>query len=444
MQHLEALTQNKALPQLDILCKNLLYCRVRTGSESVAGILRDPQSWERAGRVQVNSAQGFVEQLDLVRQFKKPNKNDFIFIAMFCQTVCDPMLKEAHTRGYFDQDPDEFVRLDKMIQEAAQADLDYIERFNDRSHLKKAINPDPTLNYAGSKTAKMTFEYVQAMDVSTRHIPYLMRTDSTLAKLLVVMQGLHTRRRQESQEEYRTVNRNHRLFVEDLTGARHNVANIVIDRGSLSTVNQNLTLNPSLQAMQGARTDAQGKPDPYVYAENFLGLGIPVTNAFIEVCLAFNLFGLTEVWFNEFPDKSWTDIDWKSFDEEQDGFAGMFEPDYGDRIHLTRDNFFILQHALAVVFRNEEEEDTSDDFTTEEYHEKSQEWAANARRRGTAADVVTYGGGYEEEASREMYGEGDYPGEAVVAEFYKKNDNTALMIAGAAAVVGGGALYYFA
>ena len=71
MQHLEALTQNKALPQLDILCKNLLYCRVRTGSESVAGILRDPQSWERAGRVQVNSAQGFVEQLDLVRQQKR-------------------------------------------------------------------------------------------------------------------------------------------------------------------------------------------------------------------------------------------------------------------------------------------------------------------------------------------------------------------------------------
>ena len=238
LQHLEHIVQSKRTPRLDTLCKNILYSEIRDGGGSVPGLLRDQFAYTRAGKARVHTAQKMIEQLDLARQFQFPTVHDWVHLMTFCFAACGQMMKEADGLGYFLQDQDDLAQIDAAISEAAKQDLEYIERFYPRGGLTKEIRPDSSLEYAGIQMAKMLIEYINSFEknggMNPRHVPYLMRIDSCLDTLVVHMQGLHTLRRLVSTDMYQRVNRNYTLFVQDLSGARENYAQIVIDNRSLS------------------------------------------------------------------------------------------------------------------------------------------------------------------------------------------------------------------
>ena len=99
MQHLEIVTR-AANQHLDVLCKNVLYSNFRSGSRSVSGMLRDPDSWRRIGQLGRLNARGYVEQLDLVRQVLNPPKHEWVALAFFCMSSLNSMMKECHSQGY--------------------------------------------------------------------------------------------------------------------------------------------------------------------------------------------------------------------------------------------------------------------------------------------------------------------------------------------------------
>ena len=131
-------------------------------------------------------------------------------------------------------------------------------------------------------------------------------------------------------------------------------------------------------------------------------------------------------------------IDWKAFDDEH-GFDGIFNSQYLTHLSLTRDNFFMLNHALGVVFaeRGGAEEE---DYNVDEYHAGAQQWASRAEHTAGFSelrDKPAEGGRYHEETIvAEYYGADPY------ADQGKTGSYTPLLIAGAVAVGGGALLYY--
>ena len=415
MQHLEPLTQSRSNQHLDVFCKNVLYSNFRSGARSLSGMLRDPDSWRRIGRLDRLNARGYVEQLDLVRQVLNPPKHEWVALAFFCMSSLNTMMKECHSLGYFPGTSD-LVHIDEDTQESAESDLEFIRRKYPSSGMKGSKTADPGLSYAGLQTAKVLIDYVNSFEVNDSHITFLMRKDSCLSNMIVHMQGLNTIRRSHTTVDYKTTPKNHLMFVEDLTGAREQAADITIDSGSLSTVNGNLTFNPSIDAFRGARTNVMGEPNPYVYVDSFLDREENIQTAFLEVCIAFNLFGLTRVWFRDFGHLRWDQVDWSVFDANG-GFEGVFEPQYQTRFDVTNEVFIALQHALNVAFHHtgpEAKLDVGENYLAQdEYDEAVQSWAARAEHlpRGVAK-------------LRPLYGEGDYMGEPVRAEFseYPRTD----------------------
>ena len=411
MQHLEIVTRARANQHLDVLCKNVLYSNFRSGSRSVSGMLRDPDSWRRIGQLGRLNARGYVEQLDLVRQVLNPPKHEWVAIAFFCMSSLNSMMKECHSLGYMPGTGD-LVQIDESCQESAESDLEFIQRKYPSSGMKGAKTADPGINYAGLQTAKILIDYVNSFEVSDTHVSFLMRRDSCLSTMIVHMQGLNTIRRSHTSVDLKSTSKNHLMFVEDLTGARQQAADITIDNGSLSTVNGNLTLNPSIDAFRGARTNVMGEPNPYVYVEP------QIQTAFLEVCLAFNLFDLTTVWFRDFGHLRWDQVDWQTFDANG-GFEGAFNPQYLARFDITNEVFIALQHALNVAFHHTgptARTDVGENYLAQgEYDEAVQSWAAN--EKNPLPRQVT--------KLRPLYGEGDYTGPAVQAEFsggYPRSD----------------------
>ena len=154
--------------------------------------------------------------------------------------------------------------LEPGSQESAESDLEFIRRKYPSSGMKGSKIADPGISYAGLQTAKILIDYVNSFEVSEAHVSFLMRRESCLSTMIVHMQGLNTIRRSHTAVDLKSTSKNHLMFVEDLTGARQQAADITIDNGSLSTVNGNLTLNPSIDVFRGARTNANAEPNPYV------------------------------------------------------------------------------------------------------------------------------------------------------------------------------------
>ena len=460
LQHLEAVSRSEHNPRLNTLLKNVLYSDFRTGAKSVSGMLRDLYSHERINISSLSNGRDYIKQLDLVRQVMNPSHAEFVDLMRFCLEVMADMLAENNSRNYYAKDQRELVRIYEDVQAAAEADQEHVERIFQKSGLAKSLTPDPQRRIAALQLTDLLIQYVNSFSFGHDHIQHLMRPDSTLDLMLRTMEGAETRRRMNGIEEYERVNKNYTLFVDDLTGARNQEANIAIDRVSLSVVNADLTLNPNVEG-KGPRKDSRGVDDPYVFVPDFAQREEPVMTAFVEVCLAYNLFGMTELWFRTYATHRWDQIEYETFDEDM---ATLFDTKYTHSLLITRDTFFNLQQDLNVVYREPEEKKKKAWVNVDRFHEGGQAWAGTYQENFPEAGAGTYEHnypayegdvatgptkGWEERHPYDRQNAPDYDpdfrwptGKITRAERYpEENDNKTLMYA--LVVAGGGALLYY-
>ena len=99
MQHLEAVSRSEHSPRLNTLLKNVLYSNFRSGSESIKGFLEDKFSVGRINTGRIHTADGYIHQLELVRQVKNPSNEEFVAILDFCMWTLEKMLTEGQKKG---------------------------------------------------------------------------------------------------------------------------------------------------------------------------------------------------------------------------------------------------------------------------------------------------------------------------------------------------------
>ena len=284
----------------------------------------------------------------------------------------------------------------------------------------------------------MLRQYCQIYELQQEHVQHLMRPQqrdqeggSCLDVLLATMQSMETRRTQKSLEPWSArVYKNAKLFVTDLTVSRgYSESSVLLDNKSLSIRERNLVLNPDLTG-RGPRTNHLGQLDPYVNVENFIGRFINTQNAFLDVCLAYNLFGLTEVWFREFPLERWDQLTWDTFND-RNLLNVLVDETYPNTVRLSPEHFTHLTQDIERAFRLSVKIEPVENMQTihmEGYHEPGQEWAAEGTP-GYASSEGSFG------MKRPYYGDE----EPMIGSFTVEPSNTLLF----GILVGGGALLYF-
>ena len=436
MQHLEEIARSTTNHRYDTFLKNVLYGRFDEQGRSLGGILRDPLSWK--GLIRATTAERFIGQLDLVRQAKYPVLSEFVTLLEYSVRVASEMVQEANTRGYFGEDQMEIQRIDARVIKAAQLNTDFVrEKF--RSDLKAPIRPSAQYKEGGFQAADMLRQYCQAYDLRHDHIQFLMKPDGCLDVLVTQMQEMESRRIRAGGDQWpqAKVFKNHKLFVTDLTDVRQDEARVLLDNKSMSVVNRNLVLNPSLSG-RGPRRDVLGL-NPYVSVENFIDRFINTHDTFLDVCLAYNLFGLTEVWFSEFPLERWDQLTWDMFND-RDLLSVLVNETYPNTVRLTEPNFDYLQadiqRAFSLSVKAEAQEDPYGGMQTihlGDYNEPGQQWASH----GTPGEYSSSEGEFG--MKRAFYGE-DLPSDAMFGSFTIEPSNTLLY--GILAAGGGALLYY--
>ena len=377
MQHLHEVVQYRHNPRLDLFCKNVLYGNFRSQG-GVENILRDPSSVKRIGHEGIGplNARGYLEHLERVRQVQNPSSQDFIYLLYWVGATVQQMLNEARSRDW--EDEDECARKDRDIQDAAEEDLSYVQQFYNSGNLKKRVEPDNSIQYGGIQMAKMLTDFMNRFeDIESRHIRYLMRRNSALDVLLLTMRSLDTTRASKTITPFTQTNANYLLFCEDRTGLREQEAYVVLDNRSLSVLDGTLTLNPRIN-MGGVRTSQDGQQWPYIEEKEFLRqTGM---DAFLEVCLAYNLFDLTYIWFNEFGHLDSGEINWSRLQDDYP-FEYLFVPEYKPHNNVTMKVFFRLVMDLKIAFGHAVGEPDAEQrgiHIEGDYHEASQAWKSRA------------------------------------------------------------------
>jgi hypothetical protein len=67
--------------------------------------------------------------------------------------------------------------------------------------------------------------------------------------------------------------------------------------------------------MGGKRRTKDGILDPYLEVDDFINRFVNTRDTFLDVCLAYNLFGFTEIWFRDFFTWRWDQLDWNAFND---------------------------------------------------------------------------------------------------------------------------------
>ena len=394
LQHLHEVCQMEQLPELDIFCRNLLYGSFRM--ESVSGLLKDTNSVNLVNRnVHASTTTSYLHQLDLVRQAQNPIRSEFVTFLMFLANASMMMAKECDERGFYSSDRGTLDQMDGQLQEAAESDLQYLQQFYQNS---EQMETDKRIPKVGDQLAFLLAHYVNSFEVSARHLRYLMGKDRTVQKLLVNMIGLETRRKQNTSVAFSSVNRNYSLFVHDLTGARTYRAEVVLNNKSLSTVESVLTLSPSI-GLTGTRTDQYGNNWPYIRQPNFLNTD---RDRLIQICMAYNLFGLTELWFREEGGLRYDQVGWDTFDDIQEAMT----PHYIDTISVTRKVFNNLVKDLRGLYPQTDvvavtAESPAYDYRQnkthhiDEYDEGVQNWQSRGERQVAVPQGMTPEAEYE-------------------------------------------------
>ena len=201
---------------------------------------------------------------------------------------------------------------------------------------------------------------------------------------------------------------------------------MVIDNDSLSVVARRLVLNPQI-GMGGKRRNKAGQLDPYVDVEDFINRFINTQDTFLDVCLAYNLFGLTEVWFSRYIHLRWDQLNWGLL-KQDDHLEVLVNEHYPDVSRLIMANFHSLAYDLRQAFQQDQKVVPENPYGgysgahfRGDYDEQGQAFAAHG-------EPVTIGRLPVDE------GEGEEPG-------VKKKEDKTMMYALLAA--GGGALLYF-
>ena len=433
MQHLEEVARSDMNPTFDVLLKNILYGRYQDQDQSVSGVLAHKNNVYK--RAPASTAKAFIEQIEMVRQFMHPALSEFVSMFEYLVEVTHQMVEEAWRRGYFSEQM-ESQRISFQLKEAADEDINYVRRMY-RRDLDTAILPEQRYNkYAGFQAADVLRKYLQSYDVKDEHVASLMEPEKCMDRLIHIMCEIESKRQQEGGIVWANdrVYANYELFVHDMTGPRQAEANVVIDNDSLSVINKLLVLNPSINMRGQRRTN--GVLDPYVEVEEFLSTFQTTKDAFIHVCLAYNLFGLTEVWFRSFVLWRWDQLDWDALDDH--GHLNvLLDEHYPNVSRLTMSNFHSLAYDLRQVFKQAvkiEPEDPYGGYATMnimggDYDEQGQQWAAQGEPHETMGRL----GGFSSSDEGETRGYEGEPGA-------KKDDKTMMY---ALLAAGGGALLYF-
>ena len=103
-------------------------------------------------------------------------------------------------------------------------------------------------------------------------------------------------------------------------------------------------------------------------------------DAFLEVCLAYNLFDLTYIWFNEFGHLDSGEINWSRLQDDYP-FEYLFVPEYKPHNNVTMKVFFRLVMDLKIAFGHAVGEPDAEQrgiYIEGDYHEASQAWKSRA------------------------------------------------------------------
>ena len=260
------------------------------------------------------------------------------------------------------------------------------------------------------------------------------------AALLEVMMEMETLRTTDGVDPWSDrIFKNIKLFVTDLTVSKDfSEASVLLDNKSMSIKGRTLVLNPSLSG-RGPRRDVLGL-NPYVSVENFIDRFINTHDTFLDVCLAYNLFGLTEVWFSEFPLERWDQLNWDTFNDQNllNVFVNETSP---NPVRLSQDNFSHLTHdiqrAFSLSVKAEPQEDPYGGMQTihlGDYNEPGQQWASH----GTPGEYSSSEGEFG--MKRAYYGEDLPSDDPMFGSFTIEPSNTLLY--GILAAGGGALLYY--